>query len=338
MTTFLDAARPFWHPVAHSDDVQPGAALATKLLDEELVIWRDKDGGLAVADDVCPHRGTQLSMGTVTDEGCLRCPYHLFEFSSDGACTHIPQLPDKPISQRVRLDTYGAMEAADLIWVCLAPAEDRVHPAPVVPRADDEDWWLYAGPPQVWRCQAPRMLENFLDLAHFGAIHSGSFGNPEVHEVAAYTPQVLEEENAITFEVDYLARYRWAPPVDGQPAVRPIHYRYRCDLPFSAWIETNVDGELPYYTFIACQPVSIDVTRIFWVTTFPNEVSHTPAELDDGFIPFFVEDQVIVEKQRPEWLPLDIGDELQMPFDKISVAYRRSLQNLGFPTVRLLRS
>lgn len=337
VSAFLDAARPFWHPVARSADIERGATIATRLLDEELVVWRTPEGVIGAADDICPHRGTPLSMGTVTDDGCLRCPYHLFEFATDGACTRIPQLPGKSISPNVRLTTHAVMERAGLVWVCLAADADQVHPAPEVPRADDDGWWVHAGTPQEWRCQAPRMVENYLDLAHFGAIHASSFGNPDVDEVAPYRPEVIDSGHAITFEVDYLARYRWAPPVDGKPAVRQIRYRYRCDLPFSSWIETNAEGEPPYYTFIACQPVSIDVTRIYWVATFPDEVHHTVDELDAGFLPFFEEDQVIVERQRPEWLPLDVGDELQMPFDKISVAYRRALQDLGFPVVRLPR-
>lgn len=333
---FYDAARPFWHPVELSDSVVQGEPCSVVLLDEDLVIWRDSQGALAVADNVCPHRGTRLSMGTVTDAGCLRCPYHEWEFASGGECTSIPQLPDRPISPKVRLATYGVVDYAGLVWVCLAAEPHSAEP-PRVPRAHDEGWWFYAGEPPVWRCQATRMMENFLDLAHFGSIHAESFGNPDVHGVATYQPVTHAEEHAISFEVDYLARYRWAPAVDGEPAVRPIHYRYRCDLPFASWIETNVDGEQPYYTFAACQPVSIDETRIFWVTTFPDDVEHSVEELDNGFLPFFAEDQVIVEQQRPEWLPLDVSDELQMPFDKISVAYRRALAELGFPTIRLPR-
>lgn len=334
---FYDAARPFWHPVSRSQDLIAGTPFASTLLGEDLVLWRNGDGPPIAGDNVCPHRGTRLSMGTITEDGCLRCPYHLWEFSSGGNCIRIPQLRDKPISEKIRLRTYPAMDYAGLVWVCLdADAATRTTP-PDVPRAEDDRWWLYAGEPPTWRCQAPRMIENFLDLAHFGAIHAANFGNPDVHTVAPYKPVTSATGDAITFEVDYLARYRWAPEEDGKPAVRPIHYRYRCDLPFSSWIETNVEGEKQYYTFAVCQPVSVEETRIFWVTSFQNGVLHSPEELDQGFMPFFAEDQVIVEQQRPEWLPLDVSDEFHMPFDKISVAYRRALAGLGFPTIRLPR-
>lgn len=335
---FYDAARVFWHPVGRSQDLAQGEPMAVTLLAEDLVLWRGQDGAPNVGDDICPHRGTRLSMGTVTSDGCLQCPYHLWEFKPDGACAHIPQLPNKPISQRVRLTTYVALDYAGLIWVCLDEGAAESKRPPEVPRATDDGWWHYAGYPPTWNCQAPRMIENFLDLAHFGAIHSANFGNPDVHAVAPYQPIINEADNAITFEVDYLARYRWASEEDGKPAVRPIRYRYRCDLPFASWIETNVVGEQPYYTFAVCQPVSIEETRIYWVTTFSDEVSLSPEEIDQGFLPFFAEDQVIVEQQRPEWLPLDVTDEPHMPFDKISVAYRRSLARLGFPVVALPRS
>jgi hypothetical protein len=45
----------------------------------------------------------------------------------------------------------------------------------------------------------------------------------------------------------------------------------------------------------------------------------------------FHADRGVVETQRPEQLPIDIGAELHLPFDRMAVAYRRALRDLGFP-------
>ena len=42
----------------------------------------------------------------------------------------------------------------------------------------------------------------------------------------------------------------------------------------------------------------------------------------------FVQDQVVVENQRPELLPADISGELHMRSDAMSIAYRRRRQEL----------
>ncbi len=43
-------------------------------------------------------------------------------------------------------------------------------------------------------------------------------------------------------------------------------------------------------------------------------------------------DRPVVESQRPTRLPLDPASELHLPFDRLAVAYRRCLVELGFPS------
>lgn len=41
------------------------------------------------------------------------------------------------------------------------------------------------------------------------------------------------------------------------------------------------------------------------------------------------EDRVIVESQRPELLPLDLQKELHLRSDRVAIAYRQWLHQLG---------
>ena len=41
------------------------------------------------------------------------------------------------------------------------------------------------------------------------------------------------------------------------------------------------------------------------------------------------QDAVAVESQRPELLPLDLLEELHLTFDRLAIAYRRWLKELG---------
>ena len=70
-----DALAPFWYPIAFSREVndQP---IATKLLDQRLVVWRIS-AGILIANDICLHRGIPLSMGFVEGDN-LVCKYHGF--------------------------------------------------------------------------------------------------------------------------------------------------------------------------------------------------------------------------------------------------------------------
>ena len=68
------ALRACWHPVGSASELgdQP---LPADLLGEPLVLWRGPGGDPRVLSDLCVHRGTALSLGSVKGEE-LVCPYH----------------------------------------------------------------------------------------------------------------------------------------------------------------------------------------------------------------------------------------------------------------------
>jgi phenylpropionate dioxygenase-like ring-hydroxylating dioxygenase large terminal subunit len=61
------------------------------IFDLEMVLFRDKDGGIKCLRDLCPHRAAKLSTGQVND-GNIECLYHGWQFSGEGECIKIPQL------------------------------------------------------------------------------------------------------------------------------------------------------------------------------------------------------------------------------------------------------
>src|SRR5688500_7382734 len=103
------AMRRSWFPVARSCDLdtpQPATLLGVKL-----VVYRDKQGRVAVQSRRCPHRGGDLSRGEV-HASSIACPYHGWEFASDGgACSRVPSLPDQSkIPPKAAIDSYPAVE------------------------------------------------------------------------------------------------------------------------------------------------------------------------------------------------------------------------------------
>lgn len=125
--------RSFWYPLCFAEDIAE-KPLRRRLLGHDLVVWAaepisgaglDLDGGtVTVAHDRCPHRDAALSAGWVSD-GCIVCPYHGWEYGTDGVAVHIPQLTGaSPIPPRARLATYAAEIRHGLVWTTLnAPAQ-----------------------------------------------------------------------------------------------------------------------------------------------------------------------------------------------------------------------
>ncbi len=107
-----------WYPLVASNDLQAGAVMPAMLHGERLVVWRSRTGRIGVWNDRCPHRSMSLSLGATTGEA-LVCPYHGWEFGSDGNCRRIPAHPALTPSRAARARVYPAVEASNYVWACL---------------------------------------------------------------------------------------------------------------------------------------------------------------------------------------------------------------------------
>jgi vanillate O-demethylase monooxygenase subunit len=329
---FVEAARPHWHPVARTADLGPGVVLAVTLLDEQLALWRAPDGAVGLVDDLCVHRGTRLSAGSVTADGCIRCPYHSWTFDGTGACRSIPQMPDGPIPARARVPAARVIERAGLVWACLVGSDAEARPLPELPEFARDGWHVYAGEPMDWACQSARQVENFLDIAHFSVVHVDVFGNPDVMEVPPHVVERSDDGWNITTTLAYPGLNPMLPPDEnGKPIAAVIDFAYRVELPFTVRLSSSMMDQ-PYVLLSANQPVSADTCRVFWVMSAPDEMAMPDEVVEVAEQAVFHPDRRVVETQRPERLPLDLTAELHLPFDKLAVAYRRALADLGFPS------
>src|SRR3954451_23784804 len=112
------ALRACWHPVAFAEEL--GAEpVPVDLLEEPLVLWRDTAGTAHAFSDLCIHRGTALSLGTVEGDEIV-CPYHGWRYATTGGRVAIPQLADPPrVPAKARARRFATREGLGLVWVAL---------------------------------------------------------------------------------------------------------------------------------------------------------------------------------------------------------------------------
>jgi phenylpropionate dioxygenase-like ring-hydroxylating dioxygenase large terminal subunit len=163
---------PFsWFGVGWSDDFSPGDVKAAHYFDRELVLWRDHAGTMHVQDAYCPHLGAHLGIGgKVTEDNCLQCPFHGWEYGADGACTNVPY--SDRINRKARIRTYTVEEKSGIVLVWYHPAGDEPSfTVPEVPEFADTDFTDYVR--RSWEVRAPlqEMGENSADPAHFRYVH-----------------------------------------------------------------------------------------------------------------------------------------------------------------------
>ncbi len=70
--------------------------------------------------------------------------------------------------------------------------------------------------------------------------------------------------------------------------------------------------------------------RVFWVMAADESFAVPDEFLEAMEQAVFLADRAVIETQRPPYVPLDPGAELHLPFDRMAVAYRRALVELGF--------
>lgn len=291
------------------------------------MLWRGPNGELHAFRDLCPHRGTALSLGQVED-GCLVCPYHGWAYGPDGHCVKIPQLEEgRPIPSRVAVAGYRCTERYGLAWVCLGEPRADI---PDFPEWDDPAYCHVPCAPYTWQTSAPRMVENFTDFGHLGYLHDGLLGTRDdlvvpAHRVATDGLQLHYE---LTMQVPN-TNDRWAvTDLSGHRGQQ--RNLYVLSLPHAIWLQcTYLDTGRHRTLFFAAQPCRSMVSTGYCYQSRDFDLDGADQPYADFQEVLAEQDRVIVESQRPEQLPLDLSAELHLGFDRVAVAYRRALAGLG---------
>ncbi|UUX95541.1 aromatic ring-hydroxylating oxygenase subunit alpha [Aquabacterium sp. J223] len=315
-----------WHPVARPDDLRAAGdrPLTVTLLGDDLVLWRDDAGTVQAFPDRCPHRGARLSLGRLRrgtgEPTVLACAYHGWRFAAGGACVHIPAAPGRTPAAGQAVRTFATREAHGLVWVRLGDEGDEAPPAPAGLPARA----VVCGPFDV-ATSAPRAVENFLDTAHFGYVHDGWLGDLAHTEVPAY--EVERAADGRPSVPHYLA---WQPKASSTSTEgRWIDYRYEVLSPYAALLVKTAQGAGSHTEAYAlwASPQGDERCRV-WFTMWTSDADVSDQALIDFETTIFLQDKEILESQRPRRLPVS-GGEAHGPADRLSVAYRRYLQQAG---------
>ena len=320
------ALRGCWQPVAYAHALGE-SPLRVRLLGEDLVLWRDSAGVPHALRDLCIHRGTALSLGRVVGDR-LMCPYHGWQYGSDGICKLIPQLADPTrVPGKARVDAFTCLERFGMLWVAM---EEPRYALPEIPEFDDPDWIVVRAGPYAWNADASRQLENFTDFGHFPWVHPGLLGDPERPVVPDYS--VRTEGHVLHYDVIRPE----APNSDDFPvfanetSVAPERRsRYQLHLPYTILLRLGWGGEKGMVYFFASQPVDEDHC-VGYVTIARNYDREQPdSVLQDFEDTIFNQDRRVVESQRPERVPFDLAAEMHMRFDAVAINYRKAMRDQG---------
>ena len=162
--------RRFWQPVCYADELGD-VPVGLKILGEELVAFRDFSGRIGMVEAHCPHRGTSLEYGLVSERG-IRCCYHGWLFDVDGTILETPGEPaGSTFKDRLCHGAYPVREFQGIIFAYMGPPED-VPDFPILDTYEREGYRLMPGQRYDYPCNWLQILENAMDPVHASFLHT----------------------------------------------------------------------------------------------------------------------------------------------------------------------
>ncbi|HET9959554.1 MAG TPA: aromatic ring-hydroxylating dioxygenase subunit alpha [Polyangiaceae bacterium] len=253
----------YWYVACQSHELG-SRPVARVLLGTPFVLFRDAGGKAAALLDRCPHRNVPLSLGRVNGRGHLECPYHGWQFDTEGKCRAIPGLGDAAAARERSCPRAAVCEQDGLVWVF--PALDEA-PASEPPdlgfaKLTDHTWVR-----QEVRAQATlhATLENALDVPHTAFLHRGLFRGGERHAV---TVRVRRSTDRV--EAEYVGEPRPSGVVGRllSPTGGVVEHWDRFLLPSIAQVEYRLGPESHFLITAFCTPESDFSTRLIAVAGF----------------------------------------------------------------------
>ncbi|HXF34046.1 MAG TPA: Rieske 2Fe-2S domain-containing protein [Candidatus Acidoferrales bacterium] len=160
--------RRYWQPLAAVSEMQDRWTKRVKLLGEDLVLFKDRQGRFGLIAEFCPHRRASLAYGIPQEDG-IRCPYHGWKFDRAGSCIEQPNEPEgSSFKDKIKTAGYPVQELGGLLWAYLGPL-----PAPLLPRYDG---FVAKGAIRmvgsaVVNCNWLQIMENSVDPVHTEWLH-----------------------------------------------------------------------------------------------------------------------------------------------------------------------
>ena len=163
--------RRYWHPVAISSEIAD-LPVATRILGEELVLFRDQSNRVGLVHKHCPHRRASLEFGFCDQKG-IRCCYHGWLYDVDGTLLEAPGQPasaERRLKEKVRLGAYPTVEYKGLVFAYLGPVSE-IPEFPIYDAFEFEDMEMvpYKAP---FHCNWLQVFDAVADLIHTSFLHS----------------------------------------------------------------------------------------------------------------------------------------------------------------------
>jgi phenylpropionate dioxygenase-like ring-hydroxylating dioxygenase large terminal subunit len=228
-----------------------------------------------------------------------------------------------PAARTASGDALPVLARYGHLWTSLGTPPDLF----AIPEAEEAGRRFVSCGRITLRASGLRIVENFLDMAHFPFVHPDLLGSEEAAEVKPYRAEIRAGVDEVWATECVFRQPRAALSAEGGIEAA---YTYRVPSPFVALLLKSSPGRPGASDMVGIfmQPRQETLTDVYAFYYVFDDVNGD-AEIAEFQQMIFLQDKSIVENQLPLRLPLDAGAEIPTRADAVSIAYRRWLKAKG---------
>lgn len=306
-----------WYVVGIDSDFVVNKPQKVTVWNKNYVVWKNANGSYVALDDVCSHKGASLSKGKVCNNNIV-CPYHGYEFDSNGTLTKVPGICFRPspiydvskyqIVEKhgwVYLNTYSDLVANNTDVVM----EDNIFVEEEIARNDSVVFLK-----MNFNCYSRILSENSLDVMHIGFVHTfGNTKNPAPIEIHA--PRLVGPHH---YKTSYLYEAGDRSLARQYYGIKNLTIENEFILPHTT-VARVIFGDYVSTVITFALPVSDDKSVLF-VKTYRNFMQNPIGDKisEDLMWNTMLQDKVIVENIDKRFM----DGKFNMRFDKLQNTYK----------------
>lgn len=303
--------REGWYVACAASQLGEGPR-SVRVLDQDLVVFRDGGGCSRALLDRCCHRGVKLSLGRITD-GSIACGYHGWQYDGTGRCVLVPSLPmSAAIPRALAVPSFPCVEQDSYVWVWMGEGEPMPSSPSRIEHLEDYAWTQGVSP---MRCSATMLIENQFDTAHPAFAHAGTHPSYFLSRVTGRQEYSFEVR---TTEEGMVAFY---PITESDQDPIPSEYKTltRFELPSRVYIHQRI-LKMEFFVLVHIVPTGEGSCRMEWLQRGKKRASGiTWVDQEPKLIE---QDRLLLESAQPSY---DAGDafERSVGADRVTVMVRR---------------
>jgi len=309
-----------WYVIGTPGDFVANKPKKVTVWSKNYVVWKNIDGKYNCLDDVCSHKGASLSGGKIHNN-CAVCPYHGYEFNSNGTLVKVPGLNfhSSPIYD---VSKYSIIEKNG--WVYLNTMQTNIsNPEMQINIFEEEEFAKNFSVVHLnmdFNCYSRILSENSLDVMHIGFVHT--FGNKE-HPAPTY-----ENPPKLVSPYHYKTSYEYEAGKDSMVKkvfnINTLKIENEFILPHTT-VARVIFGDYVSTVITFALPLSENKSRLF-VKTYRNFWNNDMGDVLTRNLMHntMLQDKIVVEN-------IDIKNmdgKFNMKFDKLQNTYKSFYKKL----------